>query len=83
MLKWEYKVISLDLVKDGHSTHSMAAEEGQEELLNALGQEGWELVSIAVMYNPYFPPTEYAQEAVDEFFDGSAYFKRPFSEERY
>ena len=37
--KWEYKVVSLEDQSEG----------AREKLLNALGQEGWELVTIRLM----------------------------------
>jgi hypothetical protein len=51
MAIWEYKVVNMSL-----------AREDNEEELNVLGQEGWELVSVT------------SSEFVDT--DGNAYLKR-------
>ena len=38
--RWEYKIVNLD------PKGSFVTDEAKEELLNTLGQEGWELITI-------------------------------------
>ena len=46
--KWEYKVVDLDYQTDqGGNLKAVSRDDLREELLNSLGQEGWELVAIA------------------------------------
>lgn len=57
-MKWDYKVVSIDLLFKGSNDHDIAvskdaanarrasAGEGIENALKKLGKESWELVSI-------------------------------------
>ncbi len=64
--KWEYKVVSLN------SEDLLSPE---EELLNSLGQEGWELVAVtyARVATPKIPANDYSEETVDKYEDESSY----------
>jgi len=57
-MKWDYKVMSVDLLSQGSNDHDIAVSkeaatarrsalgDGIEKTLNKLGKESWELVSI-------------------------------------
>lgn len=59
LMKWDYKVISVDKLFQGSEDHDIAVSKdaaaarrnkvghGLESTLNQLGEESWELVSIA------------------------------------
>ncbi|OGE20950.1 MAG: hypothetical protein A3J42_06335 [Candidatus Dadabacteria bacterium RIFCSPHIGHO2_12_FULL_53_21] len=59
LMRWDYKVISIDKLFQGSEDHDIAVSmeaatarrskvgQGMENTLNELGEESWELVSLA------------------------------------
>jgi len=67
-MKWDYKVISVDLLfhssndhdiavlKEAAGTRRVTMGQGMEETLNELGKESWELVSITGEFGIFKKP---------------------------
>jgi Domain of unknown function (DUF4177) len=47
MRRWQYKVV-IDKVLAGQMTPGSSEDSDREQILNAYGRDGWELVSIVV-----------------------------------
>lgn len=46
---WEYKTVLFEFSKDGLLSNRYVDDEELERNLNQLGQQGWELVSVALL----------------------------------
>jgi len=69
-MKWDYKVVSIDLLFKGSNDHDIAvskdaanarrtsAGEGIESALKELGKESWELVSITGDFGIFKKPVK-------------------------
>jgi len=67
-MKWDYKVISVDKLFQGSDDHDIAVSrdaaasrrnkvgQGMENSLNQLGEESWELVTIAGEFGIFKKP---------------------------
>ena len=46
---WEYKTVLFEFSKDGLLSDRYVDDEEMERLLNQLGQQGWDLVSVSLL----------------------------------
>ena len=75
MRRWQYKVV-IDRILAGQMTPGSSEDSDREQILNAYGQDGWELVSIVLQ--------SYRRESDPAVFYGYTifryYFKRLIEE---
>ncbi len=69
-MKWDYKVVSVDMLFQGSNDHDIAVSkdaastrrtttgQGIEKTLNELGKESWELVSIIGEFGIFKKPAK-------------------------